>query len=101
MSATNIDEYVVYYSANSFWPRIGLKSAGKFVGTLHFKANGTTLPADTLVNGQPNLYYHLADFANVLDLLRNEKPITLMYLGSGGGFENSIQTSSEPVGEGE
>jgi hypothetical protein len=41
------------------------------------------------------------DFHNVLDLLRNEKPIYLLFSGSGTGFENGITTTAESVGEGE
>jgi len=48
-----------------------------------------------------NIYYHLQSYANCIDLLRNEKPMYLLYSGSGGGFENGIKTTAEPVGEGE
>jgi hypothetical protein len=47
------------------------------------------------------LYYHLDDFQNAIDLLRNEKPVYLYYSGSGGGHENGIKTMIEKVGEGE
>jgi hypothetical protein len=54
-----------------------------------------------MVNGQVNLYYHLDDYQNAIDLLRNKAPIYLLYNGSGDGFENGIKTTSEVVGEGE
>ena len=101
MPVTQIDEYEVLYSANKFFPRIWLKHSGNFIGQLIFEPNGAALPVDTSSGGQVNLYYHLDDFQNCLDLLRNEKPMYLLYSGSGGGFENAIQTSPEPVGEGE
>ena len=101
MASTQIDEYVVMYSANQFPPRIALKSGGRFVGQLVFRPNGAALPVDGLLNGQVTLQYHLDDFHHVLDVLRNEKPVYLLYSGSGGGFENGIQTTAEPVGEGE
>jgi hypothetical protein len=101
MALTIIDEYEVMYSANQFRPRIGLKHNGRFIGQLHFLPNGATLPPDTIAGGQVQLYYHLDDFHNALDLLRNESPMYLVYNGSGGGFENGIQTTEEPVGEGE
>ena len=101
MAATMIDQYEVMYSANSFVPRIWLKSGGKFIGQLLFKPNGTVFPPDTSSGGQTNLYYHLDDFQNALDLLRNEKPIYLLWNGSGGGNENGIKTTPEQVGEGE
>lgn len=31
--------------------------------------------------------------------LRNEKPMYMLFSGSGGGFENGIKTTAEPVGE--
>jgi hypothetical protein len=101
MPLTRVDAYEVFYSANSFSPRIGLKHAGEFIGQLVFRPNGTTLPVDANANGQVTLYYHLDDFQNAIDLLRNEKPVYLYFNGSGGGFENGIKTMVEKVGEGE
>lgn len=101
MALTKIDEYEVMYSANTFVPRIWLKSGGKYIGQLIFKPDGSALPSDTMSGGQVNLYYHLEDFENAIDLLRNEKPMYLLYSGSGTGFENGIKTTQEPVGEGE
>ena len=98
---TKIDEYEVMYSSNLFPPRIWLKSAGKFIGQLIFKPNGTALPVDAMAGGQVNLYYHLDDFQNIIDLLRNEKPMYLLWTGSGGANENGIKTTVEPVGEAE
>lgn len=101
MTQMRIDAYEVLYSANGFAPRIALKNAGNYVGQMIFMPNGTTLPADSIVNKQAQLHYHLDDFQNAIDLLRNEKPIYMYYNGSGGGFENGIRTMSEKVGEGE
>jgi hypothetical protein len=101
MALTKIDEYEVMYSANSFFPRIWLKGGGKFIGQLIFKPNGTALPPDNMASGQVNLYYHLDDFQNAIDLLRNEMPMYLLWTGTGGGNENGIKTTPEKVGEGE
>lgn len=101
MALTKIDEYEVMYAANTFAPRIWLKSSGKFIGQLIFKPNGSPLPPDNMAGAQVNLYYHLDNFENTIDLLRNEKPMYLLYSGSGGGFENGIKTTAEAVGEGE
>lgn len=101
MALTKIDTYEVMYSANSFVPRIWLKGGNKNLGQLIFMPNGSALPQDNMVNGQVNLYYHLDDFQNALDLLRNESPMYLLYSGSGGGFENGIKTTPEAIGEGE
>ena len=93
-----IDEYEVMYSSNKFPPRIWLKSAGKFIGQLIFKPDGSALPADNNTSGV-NLYYHLVDYKKTLDLLRNEKPVYLLW--SGATSENGIKTTAEPVGENE
>jgi hypothetical protein len=83
------------YSANKFSPRIWLKAADKFIGQLVFKPNGTALPADT----KTSIYYHLDDFKNTIDILRNEKPVYLLW--SGTNAENGIKTTPETVGEAE
>ncbi len=101
MAITKIDSYRVIYSANRFAPRIGLKRGDSWLGQLIFMPNGTTLPQDREVNGLAFLYYHLDDFQNAIDLLRNESPMYLIFSGSGGGFENCISTTDEDVGEGE
>jgi hypothetical protein len=101
MALTIIEEYEVMYSANAFVPRIWLKSSNRFIGQLIFMPNGRALPPDNMVNDQVNLYYHLDDYQNTIDLLRNEHPIYLLYSGSGSGNENGIKTTPEVVGEGE
>ena len=101
MAVTKIDEYEVKYSANKFAPVIWLKNGGNFIGQLIFEPNGSALPPDSMAGGGVSLYYHLANFENAIDLLRNEKPMYLFYYGSGGAFENGIKTTPEPVGEGE
>lgn len=99
MTITMIEQYEVMYSANKFPPRIWLKNGNKYIGQLIFEADGSTLPEDSIRDGQVNLYYHLENFENIIDLLRNEKPMYLLFSGSGGGFENGIKTTAEPVGE--
>ena len=101
MALTPIDKFEVMYSANTFPPRIWLLSGTNFIGQLIFMPDGTALPQDAMVNGQVNLYYHLEDFENVLELFRNESPLSLLFSGSGGGFENGILTAQDVVGVGE
>jgi hypothetical protein len=101
VALTQIEEYEVMYSANKFRPRIALKAGGRFIGQLVFMPDGSALPPDAMAGGQAQLYYHHEDFANVMDLLRNEQPMYLLFSGSGPGFENGIKTTPEPVGEGE
>jgi len=99
MGITEIDDYEVMYSANKYPPRIWLKNKGKYIGQLIFKPKGAVLPPDKVNPGDDWLYYHLDDFQNVLDLLRNEMPVFLSV--GGAGAENGIRTNEEPVGEGE
>lgn len=101
MALTKIDEYEVMYSANTFVPRIWLKAGGVYIGQLLFQPNGSALPPDGLSAGKAQIYYHLEHYPHVIDLLRNESPVYLLYSGSGGGFENGIKTTQEVVGEGE
>jgi hypothetical protein len=54
-----------------------------------------------MLNNQVLLYYHLDDYQNIVDLLRNDRSMYLLYNGSGSGFENGIQTTSEAVGAAE
>lgn len=98
MSLTTIDHYWIQYSANSFPPRIGLQNKGSFFGQLVFLPNGSALPPDGMNGTQIQLYYHQEDFANILSVLQKEKTVYLLYNGSGGGFENGIQTT-EPTGK--
>ena len=94
MFVKEIEEYVVQYSSNQFPPRIWLKAKGQYLGTqLVFKSNGTVLPPDT----QTSIYYHLDDFQNIIDILRNEKPVFLSWVGP--NSENGIRTSPEAIGE--
>jgi hypothetical protein len=98
---TRIDQFEVMYSANTFVPRIWLTGAGKPLGQLIFYPNGKALPPDTKrANGQVDIYYHLDDFQNVIQLLETEKNVNLLFAGSGPGFENGILTATEPIGAG-
>jgi hypothetical protein len=96
MALTAIDDYEVMYSSTPFVPRIWLISKGEFIGQLIFMPDGSALPGDT----PGNLYYHLADFENLLGVLATDKPTYLLFVGTGPGNENGILTAPEPVGAG-
>jgi hypothetical protein len=96
VALTMIDEYEVLYAANTFVPRIWLKADGNFIGQLVFMPDGSPLPDDTA----DSLYYHLEDFENAYAVLSGDKPVYLLFSGSGTGYENGILTAPEPVGEG-
>ena len=99
MTITPITDYEVMYSSNTFPPRIWLRNVTTPIGQLLFLPNVTPLPLDSMVGTQVNLHYHLDDFQNTIDLLRNEKPMYLLWMGSGSSNENGIKTTQEPVGE--
>ena len=60
---------------------------------------GPAVSENVSITGPANLYYHLADFQNIIGLLRNESPLYLLYSAS--GSENGIKTTQELIGEGE
>jgi len=101
MALTTIDDYTVMYSANQFPPRIFLQAKNKFIGQLIFMPDNTPLPPDKVVSGQVNLYYHLENFPHALDLLETDTKVSLLFNGSGPGFENGLLTASENVGDDE
>ena len=105
MPMIKIDTYEVMYYSNDSDRRIQLKGSGKRIGQLLFLKNGTVLPKDSKgPEGHVNLYYHLEDFQNIMDLLRNESPLYLFYppkFEMEHYCENGIRTNIENVGEGE
>jgi hypothetical protein len=84
---TKIEQYVVTYPTSTSRPRVHLSGAsGEFAGQLVFAPNDADLPTDT----DDRVYYQVEDFINVLDLLRNERPI--YYINNGPQGPNGIQT---------
>ena len=97
-TVTKSDHYEVMYSANKFPPRIWLYGGGKPLGQLIFMPDGATLPNDTIVSNQVNLYYHLENLETMITLFRGEKTLYVLWSGSGPGFENGIQTTQQVLG---
>jgi hypothetical protein len=89
-----IEDYKVTYATLSRGTRIGLTCERDFFGTLHFKPNGSTLPIETFPSrNHVCLYYHLDDFQNILDLLRNDiDSLYLFYGDEGTGYDCGIST---------
>ena len=80
---------------------LGIANAYAF---LRFFPEGTALPANsktTHANGKPIFYvnYRYVQLANVVDLLRNEKPVSFFFRDD--TLMAYITTGNEPVGEGE
>lgn len=67
---------------------------------LYFQEGPQALTAASHSGNSYSAYYRYADLANVIDLLRNEKPVYFHYIPE--GTNNSrLSTTPEPVGEGE
>ncbi len=94
-----VDGYSVIYSSRNGMRRIGVKRGATYVADLFFHSDNAALPADQLADGHISLNYRQSDFANILDLLRNEKPLYLWYTGPNNS--NGLWTGDEPVGEAE
>lgn len=82
---------------------IGLRNdEDGLIGAAYFHRDAKTLPVtDTRkASGYISCHYLAEDYPQVLDLLRNEKPVYVEFEVQLGNMGN-IRTSAEPVGEGE
>ena len=70
-----------------------------YLGGAFFSTSAEPLqPAEQYPSGVYGLYYHHRDLPVIVDMLRNEKPVYLIYNGA---HNTRISTTAEPVGEGE
>ena len=111
MAIIEIKKYDVAYYAGGrnaigypYRAIIGLRDDNdKLIGAAYFHHDLTTMPAGDSRKASGYIYCHYlaADYPQVLDLLRNEKPVYVEFeVGTAGNIGN-IRTSAEPVGEGE
>lgn len=77
--------------------QITLYDGSTVLGYVRFHDPGMPFPNDTQTDGKILMHLPSTMFENVLDVLRNEKPINY-YFASGHAF---LGTSTEPVGEAE
>lgn len=110
VSGTRIERYLIAYRAET--PSIVLFGGGHIIATLRFY-DPALVPknADTLLYDQAWLHFRREDFANVIDVLRNEGPLYLIHDGGPGAYRIAISSDNddrvlridemEPVGEGE
>ncbi len=70
---------------------------GKTAAFVRFNDPGMTFENDYDADGIIRMHMPSTMFENVLDVLRNEKPVYI-YFAQGRGF---LSTSMEPIGEGE
>jgi hypothetical protein len=94
-----IDTYVINYSSSANGaavdPEIFLSKSGRYVGKITFsKKAKTEINRDRL-----RVNYPLSSFHDIIDILRNEKPLFLTIFSDLNKCE--LSTTHEPVGEGE
>jgi hypothetical protein len=108
MDLVEIKSYDIRYYAggkrmNSTWQVTHIVCYGingDIIADAHFYPDYLEVPDNDWRSGNiANLVFRLQDFSNVVDVLRNEKPVYLQYFD---GVEiGGIFTGSEPIGEGE
>ncbi len=74
---------------------------GGKVTYVHFLGGTGDLPESRKIDDNRFImYYGYSDMSNIIDMLRNEKPIYFIYVPEGTN-NTRLSTGSEPVGEGE
>ena len=70
-----------------------------YLGAAYFSTEDEPLrPAEKFSNGSYGLYYDYQELQIIIDMLRNEKPVYLVYNGE---LNTRLSTTEEPVEEGE
>ena len=98
----NVTQYhVLFYGTSNGYldsrAQIQVMDGQTVLGWIRFHDPGMSFPNDTQSGGKIIMHLPSAMFENVIDILRNEKPINY-YFASGHAF---LGTSTEPVGEAE
>jgi hypothetical protein len=99
-----IDKYHAWFYGKATGPQavpaqIALYEGSNLAGYVQFHDPGLKIPTDAQVpSGQINMHLPLSMFPYVLDVLRNESPISY---GFSGGKAVLGTAAPEPVGEGE
>ena len=92
--------YASRSSTNDIKAMIMVNAEVEFLGYINFMTNGRPLPKSVKQNGLYFFYYHFSDLPVVVDMLRNENPIFLIYVEDNSN-NCRISTTLEAVGEGE
>jgi hypothetical protein len=90
--------YYVFSSRNALADTTLLfYDATSYIGSAFFYETTDALPAaEKFPSGVIGLHYHRTDLPILIDVLRNESPVYLVYDGP---LNSRISTSQEPVGE--
>ncbi len=79
---------------------IMISSDNAFYGYVNFMTDGSELPKAEKKYGLYYLYYHQKDLPAIIDMMRNESPVFIIFMESDNN-KCRITTLPEPVGEGE
>lgn len=98
----NVTQYhVLFYGTSDGYQdcraQIQVMEGNTVLGWIRFHDQGMPFPNDSQAGGKIIMHLPSSMFENVIDILRNEKPINY-YFASSHAF---LGTSVEPVGEGE
>ncbi len=99
-----VDKYHVWFygrsaSAKGVPAKVALYEGSGLAGHVHFHDTGMTIPTDSqATSGEITMHLPVAMLPYVVDILRNEKPITYDFAG---GKAVLGTAAPEPVGEGE
>jgi hypothetical protein len=89
------DKYHLFYATGG---NVGIYCSygGKNVGDIRFVKENDTIPKGSVANDNLTIYFSLARFNDIINILRYEKPLYLYLYESGSG---GVSTSIEPAGE--
>jgi len=74
-----MEGYLLSYATKTEVHSITLHNSSKAVAVLFFRPDGTTLPANEIVDGIIHLFYHFKDFSIVFDLILRVKPLNVVF----------------------
>jgi hypothetical protein len=99
----SFDNYKVQYTGSKRelpLASISCFDADEWVGLLEFWERRSSVRDPFLLDGKIVLSFDLDRFSDVVDVLRNERPLKL-FLNPDGNWGSVLTSDLEPVGEGE
>jgi len=96
----SFDNYKVFYYSqyNDLKCYVYLYQGTSYQGRLAFHEDGSAIPDNAAYSGNPTLNYPVSEFANVMEILREEKPLNIT-LNEANGIGTLATSQYEPVGE--
>jgi len=95
---TDFDSYKIWYnSGHPYEAHIYVYKAGKYVGRIVFFKDGAAIPPNAGYP-EPSIHYPLSRFNDVVNILRQEKPLYL-FLNLDNKIGHLATSELEPAGE--